>query len=448
VTDEKTDDRRVVKLSDFKIAKRGAESDRTPIAVLFSQLAEVMNGGQISVLPKFPRRFHLTEPSPGKYLVLREKAQEIVVATTMDDVAKTVLRYAHKQMAHDEDWQRWVDKTSNDAARFWSAMAADTAIPMPPAWAWKDQPGLCFHRLPWAQGISGDTPTWDRLLANMDNAEAFIAWMGSLFVPESDRQTYVWLYGEGMNGKGSVVRFIHRVFGGACASEDANQASGRFWTAGLIGKRVVMFPDTNAAKFPASGLLKTLTGGDPVRVEIKGGATFTTELECKILFASNMRPELSSGKADMRRPIFCEMAPIAESDVDPDFETNLWAEGGAFITAAIAHYRGKYPRNGPIRSDMTKLMDWIEDLEARFEALYEAHFVSSGDEDYDWELQPTQLARWLDRHLKDSRDHAKFRNFLAQKGHKKVTRRGVGFAKRYAGVRLKHPDLYSALVDS
>lgn len=445
------------------------EEERTPLSTLFMNLVWAMDDDVRSAMPKFPRKFHLVEPNPGKYLVLREQENRVAVTTTLADVSATILRYAQQDLDHPE-WNSWIAKTAELAAKFWLDMSAGKPLPMPRSWAWADDPDLCFHRLPWTKKDTGAHPTWDALLKNMDNAKAFKAWIGSLFVPESDRQTYVWLYGAGQDGKGSVVRFLRRVFGSACGAEDATKAHGNFWTSGIIGKRLIMFTDTNSAAFPASGLLKALTGGDPVRVEIKGGAIFTAELECKLLFASNHRPEISSGKADMRRPIFCEMKTVPDHLVDTSFEKSLWAEGGAFINSAIAEYLADYPTHRPIRPETGKLEDWVEDLEAHLAALYHAEFRTTplpescecraagprGEiiHKCDWELQPNQLARWLMRQVRDHRDQKKFRDYLAKKGHVKRNIRYVcettGKAlirKRYSGICLIDHTNFSAAGD-
>ena len=188
-----------------------------------------------------------------------------------------------------------------------SAAAADTAP-------------LAFTRLPW-HAADDITPTWDLIISRMSNADAFTAWVGSLFDETSYQQQYVWLHGKGNEGKGCINRFLMRVFGPAYCAKQPKERGDKFWTHDLLGKRLVVFPDCNDSAFVASGLFKSMTGGDPIPVEAKGEMAYTTRLAAKYLIISNERPDLSSETADRRRIIYCEMTGR------DDAEAHLEAEG-------------------------------------------------------------------------------------------------------------------------
>ena len=156
-------------------------------------------------------------------------------------------------------------------------------------------------------------------------------------------QQYVWLHGKGNEGKGSLNRFLQRVFGPAYCSKQPNESGDKFWTHELLGKRLVVFPDCNDQKFVTSGLFKSMTGGDPVAVEAKGEMSYTTRLNAKYLVLSNEKPQISSEKADKRRIIYCEIAP-REDLIDLNFEARLWDEGGAFLGKCWSLYQGQRRR--------------------------------------------------------------------------------------------------------
>ena len=188
---------------------------------------------------------------------------------------------------------------------------------------------LCFHRVPFHLDLTSSTPLFDEMMSRTSNSMALRCFIGSLLCPTSDRSQYLWLYGSGGNGKGCLLRLLRKIFNGALGSEHEPSKGDRFWTSGLLDKRLVVFPECDDATFPASGLFKTLTGGDPVRIEKKNQAVFTADLDCKFMFLSNERPVLNDSAADRRRAIFCEIG--SPKTMVGNFEKMLWLEAPAII---------------------------------------------------------------------------------------------------------------------
>lgn len=237
----------------------------------------------------------------------------------------------------------------------------------------KSTKGYCWHRLEWDLS-DGDTPLFDELCSRTTNRESFQCWIGSLFFPKADRQTYLWLYGGGRNGKGSLCRVLARIFGPGYSSEQVpSSVEARFWTMGLMGKRLVAFPDCNHTAFTKSGLIKSITGGDKIRVEFKGGGVSSEELTCMLLILSNNRPQISNQESDMRRAIFCEVGPIV-NDFGENYEADLWAEAPRFIKKCMTLYREKYPRFNAIKPDREANQLLASQAEAYFEDIFAKHF--------------------------------------------------------------------------
>jgi len=321
--------------------------------------------------PPFRSIFHIVEPVPGAREVLLEHAGQVVEYVSENAVTCEILRFCH----HDTNWPmfRAVDEAGAKAAmKFWKAFTP--AIPEPKMIREKSDAGLCFHRLPF-DVAAVPTPVFDEFLSRTENATALCAFIGSLLVPEADRQQYVYLHGDGMNGKGALLRFLARVMGPAYAAKvPPNRHGDNFWTYGLLGKRLVAFPDCSDRHFPASPLFKMLTGGDHVPVEQKGHQAYTAPLSCKFIFASNDEPKLSGQEADRRRAIYCEVGRI-NGEPDPHYDDRLWAEAAGILWKCRACYKDLTVDHGPIRTEADSLDALIEKNSGRFEEIFEDCFA-------------------------------------------------------------------------
>jgi hypothetical protein len=303
-------------------------------------IAGAMFGDPLSTLPPFGQNFAVVEDDEGVRVPVRISAHRVVSYVSPEAVVNSILDYTHKTCAG-----AWAQTTPADARMYfdlWKALAEplDERSIKPVAQA-SDHTSLCLRRLPWDLE-PGDTPAFDELFSRIDNGFALKAWIGSLFVQASDRQQYCWIYGEGRNGKGSLASFLHRVFGPSYRAETVPEKGNRFWTSGLLGSRLVVFPDCNNYTFVTTGLFKSLTGGDAVRVERKGLASSTAILQSKFLFLSNTKPALTSKKADRRRVIYCvanELAKDTKIIAKADYDAMLWKEGPAFIMKCLSAFK-------------------------------------------------------------------------------------------------------------
>lgn len=387
---------------------------RPELVQLYREICVWMLGERTSALAKefgpFPHKFTACESGD----VLESQEDNTVKIVTRKEVAAKICKLLEENLM-EADGYNWTAKQADAFVDYWFYRAAP--VPMPPSWNWAHEHELAFHKI--FVPTAAPCPLWDEIMGRMDNAAAFKLWVGSLFFPKADRQTYVWLYGEGGDSKGAILRVLKRVFGPAFKSDNVPERPDKFWSYWLIGKRLVAFADTNNASFPASGFFKSLTGGDEVRCEIKGGASFGAQLQCMFIFASNARPALSSEKADIRRVILCEMQAIAV-EPDPAYEEGLWDETPAFLASCLAAY-GERGTFGPIRPDRETLDRWVAQLEDRHEAFLEEHFVlhdtlGSGRSPY---ILATDMTRYLHRTMKDPKIIGQFYDYIERKYRKK-----------------------------
>jgi hypothetical protein len=415
--------------------------DKPAIAELQHAVTLAMNRDPLSRLPHFPRDFFTIEVEDGMPHIIEAREGGECFVSSRESVAQVILRYVTDDVI--DSAYKWTAKQAYECAAFWHTYTQPIDPPKPLRWA--DEPGLCFHRLPWERAPTGaPTPLCDEIMSRMSNATAFRVWLGSIFDPRADLQQYVWLYGEGENGKGTLLRMLERVLGPAFTSQEPPTKDNRFWTYGLRNKRLAAFPDCNNAGFVASGLFKSLTGGDAVRIEGKGKDSTTARLSLKFLFLSNEKPRLSSEHADLRRVIFCELGPIT-GGAREGYEEELWQEFGEFMKGCIALYEDKCPRGGGIKCvEKEGIEDVVSVEEERFEVAYTQSFQAVGiDEnrpDYEqaW-VSPQEFQQVLDRWFREERKQSEFRKWL--KRHHGIEKKRVrvpvtGLENRYLGIEM------------
>lgn len=352
---------------------QGKKKGKIPINEVYSQIANTIMGNQAANRQGFEQNFQVYEPSPGVREIVSLAEDGVVTALNPEAVVAEIMAYG-QMMKNVLPEYCLSHAQSAEAMKVWRGLAKP--IPRPETMRWLSERGACWRRIPFDL-IQGESPTWDRLLgkiADEDARTAVKAWIGSLFVPGSYRQQYVWIYGGGGNGKGCIARFLQRIFGAAAhflshIPKEPNQ----FFTSQLLNRRLVIIPDCENYSFPASGLFKTLSGGDPINIEKKGRDPYTELLDIMFFFTSNQLPNVSSERSDMRRAIFARMEDGGEWA--PDFEEKLWAEGGAFLDHCIGLYAQMAPGRGPIKAMNTDLKEWVSTLEEPYEEVFREWFT-------------------------------------------------------------------------
>lgn len=356
-----------------------SRKDKPTQADIYNAILDAMWGKPYSRLADYPDRFHVVENDDGSTYPIRERQEGVCHQIGLSAVAASIAKYTmnlgigdYALLAHQADQcaKQWLYQTTT----------VKDIIPV----AMKSQEGLCWHRLPWdlvpKPMNTANCPIYAELFSRIGNAQAFMCFIGSLFYPDSDRQQYVWVNSEGGDGKGALFRTLQWIFQPVYKAEDANIANSPFWTWGILGARLVVFHDSNNASFPQSGKFKSLTGDDPVRVEIKGGAIFTAKLNAKFIVLSNKTPELSSASSDMRRVIYCEIknyigAPAA------DYEDKMRLETPDFIQHCMHLYLEMRKTSYIIPTDTATIENVVDGGEEEdFEIVFHRYFVAEKDD--------------------------------------------------------------------
>ena len=216
------------------------------------------------------------------------------------------------------------------------------------------------------------TPYWDYVIGKIEtNADAFQAYIWSIFETESKNQQYLWLYGEGGDGKGSVLRLINYIIGDQAFV--GLSAKDEYWTASCVGKRVAVFNDLTKSCIALSSEFKQLTGGDKVPIRNKYEKAYSAYLDTKIIITTNKNLMISSEESDLRRCIFVKFKK--DQQKLEKFEENLRKEANGILLKCRESYYKLLSDSNHITCDIEAAKEGAKDFEIEYETIFHKNFV-------------------------------------------------------------------------
>lgn len=438
-------------------AVKKEKKPRQPKKVEFYfMMQQVMNGLNLCSWHEFEHQFHVVQDVKGIRVIIEEDKGKVCRYIDDEKVTNAILAYCHKYLPMNKDAKLTYEE-ARSCTKFWKGLTPPINIEEIKPIAEKDEDVRCWHRLNFnLPAVKEETPTFDEMFSRITNAKALKAFIGSIFTPEADRQNYVWLYGQGQNGKSRLVNFLHAMTGPAFSSQQPPGKYGdKFWLSGFLGTRLAVFPDCDDADFVRSGQFKMLTGDDPARIEEKGKPIYTAKLNCRIMISSNDTPNITSQKSDVRRTIFCEMGPLTQDFIpQKQYDDLLLAEASSFLRDCLDTYKELCPHHNPIPVEGQGLQDIIDANEEPFQIFLDKHFVVQKELLKDekgntmpardqWNLSGSKLHELIteDKGF-DFRKRAAFINYLKVKH--KIERKSVKLedgrvTKAYIGIRERNP---------
>lgn len=287
-----------------------------------------------------------------------------------------IYNYAKKKLAGGaSDHYQFSRNDVGDIRRFAMATCKEVQEPLPFRFA--SEGTLSYVALPF-DPLPGDCPNWDKLIGNLTNQQVVRAYIGSLFVRESYRQQYLWIYGKGGDGKGCIGRWLVNVFSSSAVSLGTVRPDDKWFNSSIAFARVVIFADIEKYSYPSSEHFKNLSGGDSISVEEKFKSAYSVKTNFKFLFLSNNLPRLSGDIADQRRAIISE-AVRSGFTVEPGFEDRLWVESGAFIAKCLADYAELCPDHKEIPFKDESIEAWTQLKDEPYEEFFADCFVKTAD---------------------------------------------------------------------
>lgn len=154
----------------------------------------------------------------------------------------------------------------------------------------------------------GDTPDFDGFMTGIapECRETFMAAVYATFVAKSKLSQYIWLHGEGGDGKSSFLSALAEYAGKRLAcSLNAQAIKSDFGLEECVGKRIVIISDVKTGLTVKSGLIHNLTGHDPIWVNRKNKPAITVTFNPVLWIASNSAPDVDfSNPNESRRCIY------------------------------------------------------------------------------------------------------------------------------------------------
>jgi P4 family phage/plasmid primase-like protien len=168
-------------------------------------------------------------------------------------------------------------------------------------------------------------------VGNKQLKELAIAFCAAVLTGRSDLHKFLYLFGSGRNGKGVFSNLLSMLIGkeNTHSTTMVELNGNRFEPANLRGKRLVLMNDED--KYTGGiGILKSASGGDPLRHEDKGKKAGSFYFRGMIVISANSPTFVGSGGFALfaRKIDFPCLAKIAENDrrdISPELELDLTA---------------------------------------------------------------------------------------------------------------------------
>jgi putative DNA primase/helicase len=308
--------------------------------------------------------------------------------------------------------------------------------PEPFCFADDESTRYCFKRFKWTVE-AGPHDSWEEFTQRLSDAKAFRAFLWSCFVRTNQSRQYLWLHGEGADGKSTVLNIFAELFGPAAAAlNNAAIKDARFLNSVIYGKRIVIYPDCKNPRFGMTEHVRNWTGGDHVQVEFKGKTPFSVPMRVKLLIASNSSPEITSQYADTSRLILIEVSRSCNTN-DPSWVARLRAELPYFLHHCRLDYAELCPNEGEIRlSDSSKQLreDATASLEERWESIFDASFIAEPNETLPANVVRQEF-RESEHPIPSDNDFNAFKAFMERRHGVKLHRSSSGRA--YHGIAWK-----------
>jgi hypothetical protein len=198
-------------------------------------------------------------------------------------------------------------------------------------------------------------PHWHEQLTRMTSRLGFLAYIGSVLDLSAKPQQYLWLYGDGQDGKSSILKVLKKIFGSTAIATDWQDRPNNFFTSRLESRRLLLVDEEPDGTCVQSDLWRRLTGADTIMIEPKGQHAYEIENNMLIIVGSNNRPSTKARKSDLRRLIISELTSF-DRPKDAKFDDLLLEEIGPFLSLCQRlwrEFKGK-AELAPVDDEMTR----------------------------------------------------------------------------------------------
>ena len=210
-------------------------------------------------------------------------------------------------------------------------LAARTLRPHRPGDHWTWQLPFAYNPL----ALAGPVTDWllEACGGFADRVEVLRAWIQAVVLGRTDVQRYLELIGPGGSGKSTFLGLLEAIIGADNLQvTELKHLEGRFETAGLLGKRLLVVTDQQQYQGEVS-VLKSIVGQDRVRIEHKYKAGISSErIGALVVLAANHAIRASDYSSGMeRRRIFMPF----DHFVAPDTRRDLHQEFAPYLSGVL-----------------------------------------------------------------------------------------------------------------
>jgi hypothetical protein len=188
----------------------------------------------------------------------------------------------------------------------------------------------------------GPTPDFDGFMLSIDEAcrDSLMAAIYATFFAKSHLNQYIWIHGEGGDGKSSLLNAIAEYAGDHLACSLGQTMNSEFGLENAVGKRMVILSDVKTGLSVKSQLIHNLTGHDPLSINRKNKPIITARLDPIVWIAANSAPDVNfDNRNEARRCLYIKMC---EPPVEVKRKFYFTDENGNFVLDA----NGKPINNG------------------------------------------------------------------------------------------------------
>jgi len=156
-------------------------------------------------------------------------------------------------------------------------------------------------------------PLWREFLSQItdgdqETIDLIQRWAGYCLTGDTREQKFLFLYGEGRNGKGVLIQTLADILGdyAHCAQSETfacrrNQHPTDM--AAMLGKRIVYVSETERGSRLDEARIKNVTGGDKIRAHFMRQDGFEYQPQFKLMISGNYEPQLRPDAAICNRMI-------------------------------------------------------------------------------------------------------------------------------------------------
>ena len=158
--------------------------------------------------------------------------------------------------------------------------------------------------------VSGPTPDFDGFMDAVVPAcrDMFMAAVFATVFASSLLNQYIWIHGEGGDGKTSFLQALMKFLGDRLCCSLGQTMSSEFGLENAVGKRMIVLSDVKTGLSVKSQLIHNLTGHDPVSINRKNRPIITKTLEPVVWIAANEAPDVNfDNRNEARRCLYIKM---------------------------------------------------------------------------------------------------------------------------------------------